>query len=81
MCSPLVSRQPSLRFPHDRPLGPTPTHLAGAELADEQRAPLRVLPPVQAVQLGSHLVQLLVRIVELGKQLRVRPLQGREVWE
>lgn len=52
--------------------GPTaPTHLAGAELADEQRAPLRVLAPVQAVQLGCHLVQLLVRIVELGQQMWV----------
>lgn len=59
----------------DAPEGAPRAHLAGAELADEQRAPLRVFPPVQAVQLGGHLVQLLVGIVELGEQLRVGPLR------
>lgn len=56
------------------PPHPAP-HLAGAELADEQRAALGVLPPVQAVQLGGHLAQLLVRVVELCQQLRIRPLR------
>lgn len=46
-------------------------HLAGTELADKQRAALGVLPPVQAVQLGGHLAQLLVCMVELCQQLRV----------
>lgn len=50
------------------------TDLAGPELVDQQRASLRVLPAVQAVQLSGHLVELFVGIVELGQKLRVRPL-------
>lgn len=48
--------------------------LTGAKLVDQQGASLRVFPAVEAVQLRGHLVQLLISVVELGQELRVRPL-------
>lgn len=48
--------------------------LTGAELIDQQGASLRVFPAVEAVQLCGHLVQLFISVVELGQELRVRPL-------
>lgn len=48
--------------------------LTGAELIDQQGTSLRVFPAVEAVQLCGHLVQLFISVVELGQELRVRPL-------
>jgi len=45
--------------------------LALTQLIDEGGAALGVLAAVEAVQLGSHLVELLVGIVELGQQRAV----------
>lgn len=53
-----------------------PADLTGSELVDQQGTSLRVLPAVEAVQLSGHLVQLFISVVELGQELRVRPLQG-----
>lgn len=51
------------------------TDLTGAELVDQQRASLRVLSAVEAVQLSGHLIQLFVGVVELSQELRVCPLR------
>lgn len=48
--------------------------LTRSELVDQQCTSLRVFPAVEAVQLSGHLIQLLVSVVELGQELRVRPL-------
>lgn len=48
--------------------------LTGSELVDQQGASLGVLPAIKAVQLGGHLVQFFIGVVELGQELRVRPL-------
>lgn len=53
----------------------SPADLTGPELVDQQGASLRVLPSIEAVQLRGHLVQLFIGVVELGQELRVRPLR------
>lgn len=50
------------------------TDLTGSELVDQQSTSLRVLPAIQAVQLSGHLVELLISVIELCQELRVRPL-------
>lgn len=51
-----------------------PANLTRAELVDQQGTSLRVFPAVEAVQLSGHLIQLFISVVELGQELRVRPL-------
>lgn len=51
------------------------TDLTGSELVDQQSTSLRVLPAVQAVQFSGHLVELLISVIELCQELRVRPLR------
>lgn len=53
-----------------------PPDLTRSELVDQQGTSLRVLPAVEAIQLGGHLIQLFISVVELGQELRVRPLHG-----
>lgn len=61
---------------------PKETDLTGAELVDQQRASLRVLPAVEAVQLSGHLIQLFVGVVELSQELRVCPLhKHKDAWQ
>ena len=49
--------------------------LAGAQLVHEQGAALGVLPAVEAVQLQSHFVKLVIGEEELGEQRCVRSLK------
>lgn len=48
--------------------------LTRSELVDQQGTSLRVFPAIEAIQLSGYLIQLFVSVVELGQELRVRPL-------
>lgn len=51
-----------------------PADLTRSELVDQQGTSLRFFPAIEAVQLSGHLIQLIISVVELGQELRVRPL-------